>query len=58
MGADSLGYLSLEGLRRASAALKHGFCDACFSDEYPVDVAHAGRQPQLSLFRNVGEEDG
>jgi amidophosphoribosyltransferase len=58
LGADSLGYLSLEGLRRASATLKHGFCDACFSDEYPVDVSHAGRQPQLSLFRNVGDDDG
>ena len=36
IGADSLGYLSLEGLRRCGARLKHGFCDACFSDEYPV----------------------
>jgi amidophosphoribosyltransferase len=57
MGADSLGYLSLEGLRRASAVLKHGFCDACFSDEYPVDVGEGGEQPQLSLFRTVGVDD-
>ena len=38
MGADSLGYLSLEGLRKyacARSSLKHGFCDACFSDELP-----------------------
>jgi amidophosphoribosyltransferase len=57
MGADSLGYLSLEGLRRCGGALKRGFCDACFSDEYPVDVGDAGDQPQLSLFRTIGEDD-
>jgi amidophosphoribosyltransferase len=57
MGADSLGYLSLEGLRRCGASLKHGFCDACFSDEYPVEGGDDGAQPQLSLFRTVGEDD-
>jgi amidophosphoribosyltransferase len=56
IGADSLAYLSLEGLRRTSAALKHGFCDACFSDEYPVRVDEDAATPQLSLFREV--EDG
>ncbi len=57
IGADSLGYLSLEGLRRASAALKHGFCDACFSNEYPVAVDDDEVPPQLSLFREVVAED-
>ena len=57
MGADSLGYLSLEGLRGVGASLKHGFCDACFSDEYPVEVDDGGAPPQLSLFRTVGEGD-
>jgi amidophosphoribosyltransferase len=57
LDADSLGYLSLEGLRRCGATLKRGFCDACFSDEYPVDVGEAGDQPQLSLFRTIGEDD-
>ena len=56
VGADSLGYLSLGGLRRVGSALKHGFCDACFSDDYPVDVGEAGAQPQLSLFRTVGDD--
>jgi amidophosphoribosyltransferase len=56
MGAESLGYLSLEGLRGVGASLKHGFCDACFSDEYPVDVSEAGDAPQLSLFRTIGED--
>jgi amidophosphoribosyltransferase len=34
--ADSLGYLSLEGLHRAVGG--GGFCDACFSGNYPVPV--------------------
>jgi amidophosphoribosyltransferase len=58
IGADSLGYLSLEGLRRVSASLKRGFCDACFSGEYPVPVDEEEEPtPQLSLFHEVeGEE--
>lgn len=56
MGAESLGYLSLEGLRRCGAALKHGFCDGCFSDEYPVEVGDDAPPPQLSLFRNVEDD--
>jgi Glutamine phosphoribosylpyrophosphate amidotransferase len=56
MGADSLGYLTLEGLRRCGTRLKHGFCDACFSDEYPVEPAEEGPPPQLSLFRPVEDD--
>ena len=57
-GADSLGYLSLEGLRRTAASeTKQGICDACFSDEYPIPVDPAEELPQLSLFRDVEQED-
>jgi amidophosphoribosyltransferase len=56
IGADTLGYLSLESLRRASLQLKHGHCDACFSDDYPVAVNEEGGLPQLSLFRS-SEDD-
>jgi amidophosphoribosyltransferase len=56
IGADTLGYLGLETLRRAGAQLKHGHCDACFSDEYPVPVHEEGGAPQLSLFRSVSED--
>lgn len=34
IGADSLGYLSREGLFRAVAQSRSLFCDACFSGEY------------------------
>jgi len=56
MGADSLGYLSLEGLRKAAISeTKRGFCDACFSDEYPVPADSESGAPQLSLFRAIDE---
>jgi amidophosphoribosyltransferase len=53
IGADSIGYLSVEGLRKAAEGLKGGFCDACFSGEYPVPVDEEDVPPQLSLFREV-----
>ena len=56
IGADSLGYLSLEGLRATARRLKRGFCDACFSDEYPVPIEDAQVPPQLSLFHNAVDE--
>ncbi|MGE4649938.1 MAG: amidophosphoribosyltransferase [Myxococcota bacterium] len=57
IGADTLGYLSLNGLRHCGETLKHGSCDACFSDDYPVPVGDEEPRPQLSLFRNVEAED-
>jgi amidophosphoribosyltransferase len=58
LGADSLGYLSLEGLRASAAKeLKRGICDACFSDDYPIEIDPTLAVPQLSLFRAVKEED-
>jgi amidophosphoribosyltransferase len=58
IAAESLGYLSLEGLRRlAGGKLKHGVCDACFSDEYPVPVDDREETPQLSLFRGDAEDE-
>jgi amidophosphoribosyltransferase len=56
IGADSLGYLSLEGLRKCAEPLKIGTCDACFSNEYPVPVEDTQAVPQLSLFLDVSED--
>jgi amidophosphoribosyltransferase len=56
IGADSLGYLSLEGLRDTARRLKRGFCDACFSDDYPVPVEDEQVPPQLSLFHRAVDE--
>ena len=38
VGADSLGYLSVEGLARAVDAPKDNFCLGCFTGEYPIPV--------------------
>ena len=56
LGVDSLGYLSIEALRSMARELKHGICDACFSDEYPVPIEVDEATPQLSLFRPLEDE--
>ncbi len=38
IGADSLGYLSIEGLVKAVALPKDIFCLACFTGDYPIPV--------------------
>ncbi len=38
VGADSLGYLSLEGMVEAAGGQKQTFCRACFDGEYPIAV--------------------
>jgi len=38
IGADSLGYLSMEGLIESVALPKDLFCLACFTGEYPIPV--------------------
>jgi amidophosphoribosyltransferase len=69
VGADSLGYLSLEGLYGAvegtngvkngvsngvlhpgPAAGQGGFCDACFSNRYPIEAQPPARLRQLRLI--------
>jgi amidophosphoribosyltransferase len=38
VGADSLGYLSLDGLIKAVGLPKDNFCLACFTGDYPIPV--------------------
>ena len=37
IGADSLGYLSIEGVRNIAGSGR-GLCTACFDENYPIDV--------------------
>ena len=37
-GADTLGYLSVNGLLKVVGGQSGGFCDACFTGNYPVPV--------------------
>lgn len=54
IGADSLGYLSLEGLMRAIDLPKQSFCNACFTGRYPIRIP--GELDKLALEpAGVGE---
>jgi amidophosphoribosyltransferase len=46
LGADSLGYLSLESVLKSVADRKQ-YCSACFTDCYPTDVVFEDRQRKL-----------
>jgi len=52
IGADSLAFVSFEGLYRAVGKPQHLHCDACFSGNYPVPI-EGPRSPQLSLLHFV-----
>jgi amidophosphoribosyltransferase len=38
LGADSLGHLSIDGLRDATGLEGDGFCTACLSGKYPTPI--------------------
>ncbi|MDX8409734.1 MAG: amidophosphoribosyltransferase [Mariprofundales bacterium] len=48
--ADSLAFVSIEGLYRAVGRSRCEHCDACFSGDYPVPITRRP-SPQLSLLR-------
>src|SRR4051812_4409202 len=59
IGADSLAFISMNGLYRAMgraerAAAAPGFCDACFTGDYPIALTDiSGGTRQLSLLADV-----
>ena len=38
IGADSLGYLSVESVQKLAGNSDCGFCTGCFSGSYPIEV--------------------
>jgi len=50
-GADSLSYLPLDLLLGSIGAVNAGFCDACLTGEYPVDIP-------VNLAKHVLEAEG
>jgi amidophosphoribosyltransferase len=48
--ADSLAYLSVEGMYAFLGGQRPGFCDACFTGRYPVAFEEPSRHRQLVLF--------
>ncbi len=58
IGADSLGYISIDGLYRAIVADKRDnenpqYCDACFSDQYPIRLVdkEGGEVPLFDFMK-------
>ncbi|MBI3419344.1 MAG: amidophosphoribosyltransferase [Proteobacteria bacterium] len=64
IGVDSLGFVSIDGLYRALGkksrdTSKPGYCDACFSGDYPTaltDISSHMPQQQFSLLESGGAE--
>ena len=50
LDADSLGYLSLDGLLAATGVADAGFCTACLSGEYPTKLPASTDKFQLERF--------
>jgi len=63
IGADSLAFISLDGLYRAMGEVKRNnqspqFCDACFSGDYAIpltDIAASDNQGELSFLAKASE---
>ncbi len=47
--ADSLAYLSLDGMVNAASGVPGHYCDACFTERYPISFTRA-EELQLGLF--------
>jgi amidophosphoribosyltransferase len=49
VGADSLGYLSLDGMVAATGSEKQTFCRACFDGDYPIPIPEEAGKFALEL---------
>ena len=60
IGADSLGYLSREGMIAATKQSEETLCTACFSGQYPIELPAADRLGKNLLERGVAsiKEEG
>ena len=48
IGADSLGFLSINGLHKIADECKIDFCDACFSGDYPIEASRQSHEDKYS----------
>jgi len=57
IGADSLAFISFDGLYRAVGKKREEHCDACFSGDYPVPLNQRSKSKQSVLkFYNKGTQ--
>lgn len=57
IGADSLGYLSLNGLVRAIGLKKEMFCRACLDGKYPLEIPDSAKL-QKFIFEDRDKAEG
>ena len=53
IGADSLAYLSREGMLRATQEDPKSFCSACFTGDYPIPIPELVKRSKLMLERSA-----
>jgi amidophosphoribosyltransferase len=53
IGADSLGYLSKEGMINSSEQKEDELCTACFTGTYPIELPTADRLGKNLLEKGV-----
>jgi amidophosphoribosyltransferase len=59
IGADSLGFISLDGLITASEQPKNRLCRACFDGVYPIPIPEmVGKHVLEGIGRSVGDGTG
>ena len=52
LGADSVGYLSLEGMVKATGRQTNKYCLACFNNEYPVPIPEGANKEAMTANRH------
>ena len=57
IGVDSLGFLSLEATRKIAVGCHLGFCDACFSGEYPIPVPDEAEKNMFEMEIPLGSKE-
>lgn len=55
LGADSLAYLSWEGMLEATNVSTDSFCSACFTGDYPIDIPNQVKSSKLMLEKVPAE---
>ena len=57
IGADSLGFLSMEALDEIAQNLDCNYCHGCFTGKYPMDVSDVDHEIELDgKYRNIKYE--
>ena len=54
IGVDTLGYLSVDGIKRSAAGADCDFCIGCFTGHYPIEVPSMVRKDKYDF--KIGEE--